>query len=316
MGSSCPARYVCSSVDTDSACGDPSEYPVGVLHPGTLIAEADATQFRLQIPEWGRFKNLTNARSALFIADGLRGMVGDAMRLADVLKVLSMPGRMAPPGQIAVLIGRDRDLKRLLPIRGTLGSRLAEAGFIGAIGPGFSTWSSHSPWESQVSIQLSNAFAVELAPHIPTVPTIVWRSSADIPRLASWIAQAKVPTIAVDAGPARSTTEWLTWCGDIGQFAKALVDHGELLPTLIINGPGTTDRILSLQNLWPGSVIFLTQRPWRLATAGQALLSDLSTEIAARDETCSDLFLENRRLYLNHVRGTCFQERATVAREL
>jgi hypothetical protein len=237
----------------------------------------------------------------MFIADGLRGMIGDAMRLADVLKVLSSPNRKAPPGQIVVLIGRDRDLKRLLPIRGTLGQRLVNAGFVGVISPGFSTWKSHSPWESQISVQLSNSFAVELIPHIPTIPTILWRHSGDIPRLARWIALAKVPTITIDAGPARTANEWASWCADLARFVEELNGLSYPVPILVVNGPGTPDRILSVQGLWPASVVFLTQRPWRLAEAGQALLPDLKTETAARDEACFDLFLENQKKFLKAV---------------
>lgn len=289
---------MCTSANTDDACGHPSEYPRVSLHPQALTSPASPLQVELRDFDALQGSDPVRPGSTLIVADGSRRTPGDAVRLANVLPVLAMESTADHRGRIALLQGRDRYLIRLWKQRGQLGSALIRAGFVAAIGPGYSTWADHTPWESMVAMAMSASVAADLAKYLPIVPTVVWRNHEDLPRWAAWIRRNGLVCIALHSGSLRTPAEWAWWCAGVNELSALLVDDSvRSLPRLLVNGPSAPRRINDVRNAWPGRITYVTQHPWELAIHGKVLRVDLTEEVAARNEDPTDLLAENRRMF-------------------
>lgn len=289
---------MCTSVDTHDACGDPAEYPSVSLHPQALESPASPAQLELldfQVPQGS---DPIGRVSTLIVTDGSLRAPGDAVRLANVLPVLARRNTADHSSRIALLQGRDRYLIRLWKGRGQLGSALSRAGFSAAIGPGYSTWADHTPWESLVAMAMSASVAVDLVKYLPTVPTVVWRTHEDLGRWAPWIRRNAPSCIAMHSGAMRTEDEWAWWCAGVTELSALLLADSDLpLPRLLVNGPTAPQRLRDVRDAWPGRTTYVTQHPWELAIHGKVLLPDLTTEVAARHEDVGDLLTENRRAF-------------------
>lgn len=287
----CPGRPVCTSVDSADACGDPSEYPPKSLHPSNLRGGESSRHLDLRGLAKRYDPGAAVLQSAvLFVADGSARTPGEGVRLRNALRCLTAASRASQEGSVAVLQGGDRLLHRLWRRRGRLGSALAAAGYRAAIGPGFSTWADHAPWQSLVAAAMSISVAADLSGRLPTVPTLVWRNHEDLGRLAAWVGENSLGQIALHPGALRGTDEWAWWISGVAQLRDAL---SPAAPRLLVTGPCTTDRISAVLDTWPNGVTFVTQHPWELAIHGKALLSNLDDERAASDESVEELFQAN-----------------------
>lgn len=218
-------------------------------------------------------------------------------------------------GRIAVLQGRDSYLIRLWRRRGRLGPALVHAGFIAAIGPGYSTWADHTPWESLVAMAMSTNVAVDLANYLPTVPTIVWRNHEDLSRWAAWIRRNNLRCIALHSGSMRTRVEWAWWCAGVRELSALLLsESAAFVPRLLVNGPTAPQRISDVRDAWPGALTYVSQHPWELAIHGKALRGDLTVEVAARDEDPTLLFVENRRAFEAFIHSVCAPVRSESPR--
>jgi hypothetical protein len=145
------------------------------------------------------------------------------------------------------------------------------------VGPAFSTWWVDPPFSSLLAMARTAEAATVLNDHVPVVPSIVWRFSEDLQRWASWLKQSGAKATCVDLGTLR-TRSALSWALD------AIVELGELLgrsvPTLLVNGPSTPDRLHDVFAAWPGRVVPMSQHPWQLAQHGKLLNDELSASPA------------------------------------
>lgn len=288
----CPGRPVCTSADSADACGDPAEYAPKSLHPADLHA-GESSRHHLDLTRLAKSFDRGAAvlhGSVLFVADGSTRTPGEAVRLRNALRSLSAGSHESQLGRVAVLQGGDRLLYRLWRRRGRAGAALVDAGYRAAIGPGFSTWADHTPWQSLVATAMSVSVAADLSRHLPTVPTLVWRNHEDLDRWAAWVGEHDLGQIALHPGALRGLEEWTWWMDGLARLRSCLSDPS---PRLAVTGPCVPERIRAVLDIWGTGVTYVTQHPWELAIHGKALQSDLSYEPAASDEPASQLFEAN-----------------------
>lgn len=289
-------------MDTAEACGDPAECPPKSLHPRHLRGDSGR---HLALRTVAASDGAAVVRgAALFIADGSERTPGEAVRLRNALTSLSASRPAAHVGRVAVLQGGDRLLHRLWRRRGQLGSALVAAGYRAAVGPGFSTWADHTPWESLVASAMSISVAADLSRHLPTIPTLVWRNHEDLTRLAAWVAENGLRQVALHPGALRGPQEWSWWVEGLARLLAALPDE---VPRMVVTGPCAPERLRAVLDVWPAPVTFATQHPWELAIHGKVLLPDLTDEPAARDESTAQLFEANCATFSTFVNAAASQ---------
>lgn len=219
---------MCTSVGSADACGDPAEYTPKSLHPSDLRGHGHSAR-HLDLRSLPATDGSVVVRdAALFIGDGSERTPGEAVRLRNALTSLSARRPATQEGRVAVLQGGDRLLHRLWRRRGQLGPALAAAGYRVAIGPGFSTWADHTPWESLVAAAMSTSVAADLSRHLPTIPTLVWRNHEDLARLAGWVADNGSRQVALHPGALR------------GPSGVVLVGGGSRAASLVSSGRGSS----------------------------------------------------------------------------
>lgn len=264
----CPAQSLCVDFNTDRACGHPSEYPEGSAHPESRAATSGYDDFCFP-----SFKLRDRAVAhvpphLLVISDGT---LTPNVKLKHLLAAVRRTSSKDRTGCLAVLHGSDEYLYRLRGLRGSLGRRLKDAGFVGAIGPGFSTWEQHPPFSSLLAQALSAHIATEVDALLPTIPTIVWRTHDELGRWADWLLENGRQTIALHPGPLRTVAEWEWWTAGLSQLRDLL--KGQSVHAYV-NGPCTHARLADVVNVWGPTVTFMTQHPWATAVKGKLLSGD------------------------------------------
>jgi len=312
----CPAApTVCGSVGTRDACGSPAEYPATSLHPVNLSGPAPSALLELASLDGEMPPPAVRASSnVLVVTGGDSHRRGDAIRLKTVLALGTNTRRYE--SRVAVLHGGDAQLIRLWNMRGRVGRLLVERGFSAVVGPAFSTWTDHSPWESVVAVAMSASMAAELSRHLPTVPSLIWRTHRDIDRQAQWLVANSVSAVALHAGSMRRVSDWRWWLDGVRHLAKQFSKLNALVPHVLVNGPSTPERIAAVVAAWPGQTTFVTQQPWSCARHGRVLTTDLSEAHAARDESWTDLFDENCASFRAVVAGIIRAQALTFGRSL
>jgi hypothetical protein len=300
---------MCGSTLTADQCRDPALYRPGGI---SLDSTSDVRPDDLRLPyevDWPALPSIGPG----IVVGGTPPFAGtDATRLRGLLKSLDTRSPHLL-GRFAVLHGRDADLRRLGPREGLLGTQLRDLGVPLIVGPGFSTWWEWSPFDSLIAMARSAAFAVALASHLPTIPTVVWRTDADLRRWAHWINATSAPAFALDLGTLRSAADWQWAIGAIRALDRDLAG-ADVKPRLVVNGPSTLSRLTEVRLAWDGPLAFASQAPHRLASGGKRLTSTLgwSYDAASRDE----LAIMNRHVFLSvaaQVAGTDERGSDTVA---
>ena len=229
----------------------------------------------LEFPSGVHWPEIPQLSSGLVIGAGACFAGRDGVRLREAFRAGSNSAPNSTHG-VASLLGRDESLRRLAKVEGFVGSGLVRAGFTLAISPGFSTWWRRSPFESAVAAAHTASVAASLARQIPTIPTVVWRSHADLEPWADWISSTGSTHISMDLGWARSDADW-RWCIE---GVRTLAEHFcRSAPHLVANGPSTAARLSDLRSAWPGDLTFASQSPWSVGQHGRLLLDDL-TDVA------------------------------------
>jgi hypothetical protein len=283
----CEARCVCGEKEMGSACGDPLSYSPEDFHPATTPHIAGPEALRLPPPLTQPAVSLPPAiviAKSFVSEDGRVAVHGDRLT-----------GRTFHPvtNGIASLIGDDFVIKSLWDRLGSLGERLAEAGFSTAISSSFSTYWDNSPLSGLVALRQSAEMAHVLSRHLAVVPTLAWRTGADLLRWVTWLELSRVSAIAVHLS-VRESSDWdwlLNGVRGIGRlFSKP--------PRLVAVGPSTLDRIQRVATAWPGDLTIASGRPWHLAQHGYELQPDLGYRSIPRlAKSRKRLWDENRRMF-------------------
>lgn len=153
-----------------------------------------------------------------------------------------------------------------------------------------------------MAIMRSAWMAADLARHLATIPTIVWRYQSELRQWSEWIAANHIGAIAIDCGMLRHDKHWQWALDGVRYLGTQLGGSPSMVPHLVASGPSTPERISELGETWPGPLTFASQHPWISAIRGLALLPDLETEPAARSETREQLVLDNSRVFHSVIR--------------
>lgn len=265
---SCPAHPVCAAVNTDSACGSPAEYPQTSAHPEYLAHTARREDFAFPPFQSGDRTGTIPRGPLLTVSDGT---LTPNVKLHDLLAAVRRTSRNDHTGNLAVLHGPDKYLHALLRYRGSLGQRLAEAGFTAAIAPGYSTWDQHTPFEALLAQALTARIATELDANLPTVPTVIWRTHGELTRWTTWVIENNRQAIALHPGPLRTASEWAWWTDGLVVLRELL--HRRPMHAFV-NGPCTHARFADVIRIWGTDVSFMTQQPWATAIKGKLINPD------------------------------------------
>lgn len=270
--STCPARDICSAVDTSDACGDPLEYGqhANALHP----TDVPSTTLDELVFREARWLPIPELPSGLVIGDRLLPNRAVGVRLTRSTQP-AIWARQTRQTRVAVLIGADPEIEALWGRQGSLGERLANFGVDLVVAPGYSTWWGDPAFSAIHSMARSAEFARTLSRYVPTVPTVVWQYPGDLDRWADWIAEYDAPSICMDLA-LRPGREQRWGIAGVMHLAARLSHLQPELPRLLAHGPSTADRISAVAEAWPGEITFLSHYPWRLAIAGRRLGSDMS----------------------------------------
>lgn len=272
----CAGRTLCGARHSDDACGDAAEYPRSSL---TVRSAPNLTVGDLEFPTGGSWPRVADFGPSIIIGTRPTSPDCDALRLQEILG--GQPSGTLR-GQVAVLHGSDRQLIRLGEREGTIGPELRQTDAVAVIAPGFSTWWNWSPFDALIAIARSAHFAEVLARHLPTVPTVVWRTDADIYRWSAWIAARQIPTIALHLGSIRGPEAWACAASGIARLSQDLERRGSCAH-LIVNGPSTIERMATIRECWRSGLTFASQNPWMLAQGGKRLGEDLLAAVDAAD---------------------------------
>lgn len=183
-----------------------------------------------------------------------------------------------------MLVGKDSLVDKLWNRRGSLGKRLREAGFHTIVPPAFSPYWENPPLDGHMAIKMTAQMTVDLSRHVNVIPTIEWRTRADIERFAAWIKRGNVNCIAVHLST-RVSREWDRMLEETGYLGQILGPRMHLVAI----GPSRISRIQRVSDTWPGRLTIASGRPWQLAKDGQLLHADLTDTPASRRTNRSEL---------------------------
>lgn len=277
------------------ACGDPAEYRPGGLTVDDAGNIAPA-EFDLRVPTVGR--PLPVLPDALVIGTTVDTTACSAVRLVDVLRYVRRDEPVDMSAHAAFLYGSDANLRRLARCEGTIGRRLASADVQVVISPAFSTWWDWSPFDSLTAMALSANFAITLAEHVPTIPTVVWRHRHDLVRWSEWIAVTGAEAIAVDLGTLRRADHWAWGMSGLAVLAEQLAMR-DATPRIVVHGPSTVGRMMDVRRRWAGRLTFASQAPWLLAAQGHRMDHDLQR--SPSDDDRAELAMANQATFANVV---------------
>lgn len=313
----CPVKGICGEADSDTACVLPSAYPAESLHPVEFVRRRRMRR-ELSFPEPPeRWADALEGMS-LTVAASMPDMLDGHVRAVDLKAAMSYAAKDQPAHRhgVAMLLGEDRLLERLWKA----GGRYAEAfgnRFEVAVGPAYSTWWRHTPLDGLVAVNRTAQMAVALARHLPTIPTVCWRTETDLRRWAAWFSKRPPAMICVHASTRRGHAAWSWGIDGIRILAQRFEEYGLNGTSLLAYGPSTVVRIREIAACWPWRVVVASQHPYQLARSFRTLDDDLS-ERAAPGRSREDLVIVNAAEYeraaarsMAKARGTTYQSFAS-----
>ncbi len=283
----CAAACFCGEKNTGSACGDPSEYDEEDFHPARTPNVNRPGQLDLPPPI---IQSPITLPPGIVIAKAF--LSGQAGRVAVHGDRLTGRRFQRVKNGLACLVAEDPIIKKLWDRRARLGKRLAAAGFTTAIAPAYSTYWGSSPFDGHVAVRWSAEMAAHLSRSVSVVPTIAWRTEADLQRWAHWIESGSLSCIAIHLSKStRREWDWMVQAVDIlaGLFAVP--------PHLLVIGPSTLPRIRRVADLWPSGLSVASTKPWLLAQHGRALNLDLSSSHVPRNIPTTQIAERNARIF-------------------
>ena len=268
----CGVEALCGENGTETACGHPAQYLPHRFHPTANPVSARDLLIPESNPPWSDIE--LTYRHSLVVASEPSPPIGPYG--VDLKTALYRRGPGVAAGAIAFLLGRDTDLETAWSQRGRLGRVIAKKGFRAAVAPAFSTWHDDPPYEGLVSVARTVAVAQAMAPQIPTIPSLVWRTAKDIERQVSYLTRSDPPIwIAVDLGRSEEAVfQWLL--EGLSLVARTFAQQAGSTPSLLAYGPGTTGRVARVQETWPAHVVIASQMPYLTAVSGRRLDSSLA----------------------------------------
>ena len=288
---SCLALDVCGAAHTSDACDEPSLYGGGI----TLRDVGEFTQKDFVLDMDVGLRSIPTVGNSLVIGDRFREGGCDAVRLKSLLDRVFGDRRGQLAGAVGVMHGADDQLVRLGDVEGQIGAGLLTAGLRFAIGPAYSTWTFWSPLDTLVGMRYSTHFVRVLSRHLPTVPSVIWKTHRDLQRWADWIEATGAQAVAVDLGTFRRPWEWSFASDGVSELDEELARRSSVV-RLFINGPSSIERLVELRSAWRGPMTFMSQHPWLVAQHGR-ILNDRLEEDQAVDAPFEELLRFNRQSF-------------------